>query len=64
MAKITKVIGFENKGAYALVTVQLDDGTEAVIYNGGQVEVYFAYGRISAFVRKKPLDKTITAMVD
>lgn len=50
--KIIKIIGFENKGEFGLVTVCLEDGTEAVCYVGGSVEVYFNKGRISCFVKK------------
>ncbi len=52
MSKIIKIIGWQNKGDYALVTVQLDHGGEAVVYVGGSVEEYFAHGRLSAFIKK------------
>lgn len=56
MAVINKVLGFENHDTYALVTVQLTDGTEATVYVGGRVEVYFNKGRISAFVMRSKGD--------
>lgn len=58
MARIKKIIGVENKDSYALVHVLIDDGTEAAVYVGGVVEVYFAHNRVSAFV-KKSVDKSI-----
>ena len=52
MAKIIEIIGCDNKVKYANVHVLLDDGTEAEVWVGGNVEVYFDKGKIKAFVRK------------
>lgn len=52
MAKITKILHFQNKGDYALVNVLLDDGTEAVCIVGGDCEVYFHKGQIKAYVKR------------
>ncbi len=42
----------ENRGAYALINVLMEDGTEAVVYCGGDCEVYFDKGKVKAFVKK------------
>lgn len=52
MAHIIKIIRCENKGERAKITVQLDDGGEAVVYVGGSVEVYLVNQEIRAFVKK------------
>ena len=52
MSKITKILHFTNKDSYGLVNVMMEDGTEAVVYVGGDCEVYLNKGRISAFVKK------------
>lgn len=52
MAKIIKIIRCENRGERAKITVQLDDGGEAVVYVGGSVEVFMVGQEIRAFVRK------------
>lgn len=54
MAKIVKIIRCENKDTRAKITVQLDDGGEAVVYVGGSVEVFMVGQEIRAFVRKSP----------
>lgn len=57
MAVIDKVIGWENRGKYALVTVVVDQ-TECLVMIGGQVEVFHSekYDRTIAWV-KKPVHK-------
>ncbi len=57
MQNITKIIRIENKKTYANVFVRLDDGSEAVVYIGGQVKVWFddKYGKIKAHVKWKGL---------
>lgn len=54
MARIAKVIRMEKKndGEYAIVTVQLDDGSEVGVTVGGEVETYFYKGTGRAFVKK------------
>jgi hypothetical protein len=52
MAKIINILHIQNKGDYALINVLLDDGTEAIVYVGGNVEVFFHKGAIKAFVKK------------
>lgn len=52
MAEIKKIIRMENKDSRAKITVQLDDGGEAVVYVGGSVEVYMVNQEIRAFVKK------------
>lgn len=52
MAHIIKIIRCENRGERAKITVQLDDGGEAVVYVGGSVEVYMVNQEIRAFVKK------------
>ncbi len=52
MQKILQILHWENKGEYAKVYVLLDDGTEAEIYVGGDVEVYYYKGRIRAYVKR------------
>lgn len=37
---------------YLLVNVLLDDGTEAQVVVGGQVEVFFHRGVVKAYVKK------------
>lgn len=53
MARIIEVIGMDNKGASAKVHVVLDDGTEAEVYIGGSVEVYYHKERIKAYVKRR-----------
>lgn len=52
MAKIKKILHFENNDSYALVHVLMEDGLEAVVFVGGECETYLNKGRISAFVKK------------
>lgn len=54
MATITKVLRMVNKGAAATVYVQLDDGSEAEIFIGGAVEIWFdhAHNKSKAHVRR------------
>jgi len=52
MTNIIKVTHIQNKDTYALVNVLLSDGTEAVCFVGGEVEVFFHHGIIKAFVKK------------
>lgn len=52
MPKIIEVEGMENRGEYAKVHVILEDGTEAEIFVGGDVEVYFHKGQIKAFIKR------------
>lgn len=54
MSHITKIIGLKKFDDYGIVTVQLDDGSEAEVFIGGQCEVYFHHGKIKAFVRRTP----------
>lgn len=56
MSRIIEIIGCSNKVNYALVAVLLDDGTEAEVWVGGSVEVYYDHGRIKAWVKRR-LDK-------
>lgn len=53
MSKIIKVVRCENRGETARITVLLDDGTEATVYVGGAVEVFFHNGQVRAFVKKQ-----------
>jgi hypothetical protein len=54
MAKIAKIIHTENKGNHAIVHVQMEDGTEAQIYCGGECEVYFdhRFNKVKAWVKR------------
>lgn len=52
MSRITKILHMQNKGNYALVNVLMEDGTEAVIFCGGDCEVFFDKGVVKAFVKK------------
>lgn len=52
--KIKEIVGLDNKGSYGLVHVVLEDGTEATVYVGGQVETFFHKGAIKAFVMRRP----------
>lgn len=52
MPKIIQVEGMTNKTTHGLVSVILDDGTEAEVYVGGACEVFFHKGKIKAFVKK------------
>jgi hypothetical protein len=52
MARIVKVNGLTNKGSYGLVEVVLDDGTEANVWVGGQVEVFYDREQIKAWVKR------------
>lgn len=58
MTNIIKVTHIQNKNTYALVNVNLSDGTEAVCFVGGEVEVFFHHGIIKAFVKKTPTKET------
>ena len=53
---ITKILSMENKTEYGLVRVLLGDGSEAVVYVGGMVKVWFdeAHHTIKAVVKFKP----------
>jgi len=63
MARIKSVVGAVNHGAYATVSVVLEDGTECEVYVGGDVEVFYdaTHHRVKAVVKRrkflKPLDK-------
>lgn len=58
MSRIIEIQAIEDKETYALVHVLLDDGTEAVTYVGGEVEVFFHKGTVKAWVkRNKDLTK-------
>lgn len=52
--RIAKVLNMQRRSdsEYALVTVRLDDGMEATVLVGGEVEVYFQDGTCRAFVKK------------
>lgn len=52
--KIIEVIGVENKVSYANVHVLLDNGEEAIVWVGGNVDVYFdaTHNKIKAFVKR------------
>lgn len=52
MSRIISIDHMQNKGTYALINVTLDDGGEAVVAVGGEVEVYFHKGTVRAFVKK------------
>jgi hypothetical protein len=52
MPKIIKIQHIENRLEYALIYTLLDDGTEAVCYVGGAVEVFLHKGVIKAFVKR------------
>ena len=55
--KIIKIEHFENKGEYGVVHVLLNDGTEAEVWVGGEVVVYYHKNRVKAFIkRRKTLD--------
>lgn len=53
MPRIKEILHTDNKGAYALVNVLLDDGEEAVVWVGGEVEVYLHRGIVKAHVKRK-----------
>lgn len=52
--RIKRIIRCVNKGAEAVVTAQLEDGSEAEIWVGGEVEVWFdhRYNKAKAHVRR------------
>ena len=54
-ARITKIVHIDNKGEYVNVSAQLDDGSECVIYVGGDVTTFFdeRYNRIKGVVKHK-----------
>ncbi len=52
MSRIKQILHMQNKGDKALVNVLLDDGTEAVVYVSGDVEVFFHKGIVRAYVKK------------
>ena len=54
MAKIIKILKNQTKyyDDYCIVYVQTDDGSEASIYVGGQVELFFSKGQIKAHVKR------------
>jgi hypothetical protein len=54
MPKIKQILHTKNAGDHAQVFVLLDDGTEAICYVGGSVQVWFdeKYNKIKAFVMK------------
>lgn len=54
-AKIVKIIRttYAPDKSYANVFVRLDDGSEAVVYVGGSVEIWFANNKINARVKRK-----------
>lgn len=52
MPRIIKIIGLENRQDYGLVHVVLEDGTEATVYIGGEVEVFFHKGQVKAFIKR------------
>ena len=58
MAKIVKVIRLQKFDTYGIVHVQVDDGSEAEVYIGGDCEVYFHHNKIKAFI-KKPVHKSL-----
>ena len=58
MAKIKQVVGMDNRGDYGIVHVILDDGTEAQVIVGGEVECYFHKGTVRAYVKRNKLDTT------
>lgn len=59
MAKITKVLGWDNRGKYALIRVLVDEQDEALVIVGGQVEIFHSdkYDRTIAWVKRpKPVE--------
>lgn len=52
MASISKILRVRNEKTRLIVTVELDDGMEATIYVGGQVETFFHKGQVRAWVKK------------
>jgi hypothetical protein len=52
MAKIIKILHFQDKDEYALVEVRLDDGTEGTVYVGGDVKVFLHRGKIKVVVKR------------
>jgi len=54
MPRIKKIVRCENKGSFANITVELEDGSECVVFVGGNVSVWFddKYNRAKAFVLK------------
>ena len=54
MAKIIKVLKHQTRyyEDYCVVAVLLDDGTEATVRVGGDVEVFFHHGQIKAVVKR------------
>lgn len=49
---IKEVLGMDNRGSYGLVSVILDDGTEAQVIVGGEVDVYFHKGTVKAHIKR------------
>lgn len=59
MSKIVKVlrpVKYSGDDSYVIVSVQLDDGSEASVYVGGAVDLWFdeAHNKTKAFVLRKP----------
>lgn len=57
MPTIKRILHFEDKDSYGVAHVLLDDGTEAQVYIGGDVEVFFHKQTIKAHVKRNKLDK-------
>lgn len=60
MAKITKILGADNRGEYAIIHVLVGQD-EAEVYVGGEVEVYHdpKYDKVKAFVKRPTSGKVI-----
>ncbi len=60
MSKITKIVSIENHDTFARVHVLVDEQEEAVVWVGGEVEIFHddKYDKTKAWV-KKTVDKTI-----
>lgn len=57
MPKIIKVEGMVNKGTYGIVHVVLEDGTEATVWVGGDVEgPFYNKEQVKVFVKRKKDD--------
>jgi hypothetical protein len=53
-ARIIKIIRLVNKKTYGVAYVQLDDGSEAEIFIGGDVETFYdeRYNKVKAVIKR------------
>lgn len=57
VVEIIKILHAENYGEYMVVHVRLDDGEEAQVWVGGEVEVFYHKGTIKAYVKRRKLQQ-------